>query len=343
MVVADSTTARRRSRLWGHPSARLWLRLLLSAALFALLVSKIHLDDFVPKHHTAGTWLYLAASFALMASSFVVASWRWQRVLAVFGHRVRLRTLTKHYLAGQFVGNVLPSTVGGDVLRISRSSSDVGDANEAFAAVVLERLTGFVVQPLLVVTGLVAMPSLLDEPRNAIALLVAGVAVVLLAVILFLAGHPRVAGRFAEHENWMRAIGAVHVGVDRLRRLPKDAAMVLLAALVYQVSVIASVWCAFHVVDVRVGTAAILAYVPTVAMVQVLPVTIGGLGVREGLLAFLFHPLGVATGSAVAVGLLWYGTTLVASLFGAPAFAVGHRRVVPSKVAEPRVDPARAR
>ena len=54
--------------------------------------------------------------------------------------------------------------------------------------------------------------------------------------------------------------------------------------------------------------------------------TIGGLGVREGLLAFFFHPLGVPTGRSVAIGLLWYGMTLLVSLIGAPAFAVGHKR-----------------
>jgi uncharacterized membrane protein YbhN (UPF0104 family) len=225
------------------------------------------------------------------------------------------------------------------VLRISRSSADVRDTNQAFAAVVLERLTGFVVLPVLVMTGLIAMPSLAEESRTSIALLIAGVTLVFLAVILFLAGHPKVAGRFAEHENWMRAIGAVHIGVDRLRRAPRDAAVALLAALLYQMVVVASVWCAFHIVDVRIGTAAILTYVPAVAMAQVLPITIGGLGVREGLLAFLFHPLGVSTGSAVAVGLLWYGTTLVVSLLGAPAFAVGHRRVAPPQAVEPPVDP----
>ena len=321
MAVAETAPVRRRSR------GRLWLRLLVSAALFALLITKIHFDDFVPRRHTEGTWAFLAAGILLMGLSFVVASWRWQRVLAVFGHHVRLRTLTKHYLAGQFVGNLLPSTVGGDVLRVSRSSGDIGNTTEAFAAVVLERLTGFVVLPVLVFAGFALSPSLFDEPRSSLALLIAGGTVVFLAVILFLAGHPKAAGRFAERDNWMRAIGAVHVGVDRLRRDRKDAFVALTAALAYQIVVVASVYCAFHVVDVRVPNAAILAYVPAVAMAQVVPITIGGLGVREGLLAFLFHPLGVPTGRAVAIGLLWYGMTLLVSLLGAPAFAVGHRRV----------------
>ena len=331
MAVAEHSPARR------HSHARLGLRLLVSAVLFAVLITKIHFEDFVPPHPTSGTWAFLAVGILLMAFSFVLASWRWQRVLAVFGYRIRLRTLTKHYLAGQFVGNLLPSTVGGDVLRISRSSTDTGNTTDAFAAVVLERLTGFVVLPILVLAGFAMHPSLFDVKRSSFALLIAAGTLVFLAVILFLAGHPKAAGRFAERDNWMRAIGAVHVGVDRLRRDPRDAAVALIAALAYQLVVVASVYCAFHVVDVRVPNGAVLAYVPAVAMAQVLPITIGGLGVREGLLAFLFHPLGVPTGRAVAIGLLWYGMTLLVSLIGAPAFAMGHSG------RPDRVEPADAR
>ena len=319
MAVAEQVPARRRH-------VRLYLRLLVSAALFAILLTKIHFDDFVPPHHTGGTWVFLAAGILLMGFSFVLAAWRWQRVLAVFGHHVRLRTLTKHYLASQFVGNLLPSTVGGDVLRVSRSSADTGNTTTAFAAVVLERLTGFVALPLLVLLGFAINPSLLDINRSSFAVAIALGTLVFLGVILFLAGHPKAAGRFAERDNWMRAIGAVHVGVDRLRRDWRDAIVALFAALVYQVTVVASVYCAFHVVDVRVPNAAVLAYVPAVAMAQVVPITIGGLGVREGLLAFFFHPMGVPTGRSVAIGLLWYGMTLLVSVLGAPAFAVGHKR-----------------
>ena len=50
----------------------------------------------------------------------MLSAWRWQRVLAVFDAHTRLPNLVSHYLAGQFVGNFLPSTIGGDVLRVSR-------------------------------------------------------------------------------------------------------------------------------------------------------------------------------------------------------------------------------
>jgi uncharacterized membrane protein YbhN (UPF0104 family) len=81
-----------------------------------------------------------------------------------------------------------------------------------------------------------------------------------------------------------------------------------------------------------VGWTAILAFMPAVAIVQVLPLTIGGLGLREGAFILFLGPLGVSTSQAIALGLLVYFLNLAVSLLGAPAFAAGVRaRQVPSQ------------
>lgn len=319
MAVPPTVPARRHS-----PWVR-WGRYVVSAALLAILIAKIDPDDFVPPDRSLpGTLAFLFSGMALMGLSFVVAAWRWQRVLAVYDQHIPMRVLLKHYLAGQFVGNALPSTVGGDVLRISRCSKDTGSTEIAFASVVLERLTGFVALPLLTFVGFIARPDLFGVPRSWIAILVAVGTLLLLAVILLLAASPRLAGRFVHNTNWTRFIGIVHVGVDRLRRDRRDAMAALVASVAYQMTVLAAVYCAVHTIGLTIPNGAVFAYVPAVAMMQVLPISVGGLGVREGMLALLLHPLGVPTGQAVAVGLLWYAMTIVVSLVGAPAFAIGH-------------------
>ena len=308
----------------------LWVRIVrpvVSVGLLAVLVAKIDPSTLIPEHRSLpGTLAFLIAGVVLMAGSFVIAAARWQRVLAVFKVHVPLRRLCSHYLAGQFVGNVLPSTVGGDVLRVARCTNDINSSEIAFASVVIERLTGFVSLPLLIVIGFIARPGLLDHGQSWIALAIAGATVAFLALLLLLAASPRLAGRFKDHENWMRYIGVIHVGIDRLRRDPRDALSAIGAAIAYQVCVVSAVYCAVHTVGLTIPNAAVLAFVPAVATAQVVPISLGGLGVREGMLALLLHPLGVPTGHAVAVGLLWYAMLLVVSLAGAPAFAVGGRR-----------------
>lgn len=319
-MAHTSTAPPRRHRAWVR-----WGRFAVSIVLLTVLITRIDPDQLVPPNRNpAGTIFFLSLGLLIMALSFGVASWRWQRVLAVYDVHLPLRVLTKHYLAGQFVGNALPSTVGGDVLRISRCSRDTGSTEVAFASVVLERLTGFVALPFLIFVGFAARPDLVGIGRSWLAIATAVGTLLVLAVILVLAASPRLAGRYIHHANWARFIGIVHVGVDRLRRDPKDAAGALGAAVAYQFTVLAAVYCAVHTVGLTIPNGAVLAFVPAVAIVQVIPISVGGLGVREGMLVLLLSPLGVPTGQAVAVGLLWYAMTLIVSLAGAPAFAIGH-------------------
>jgi uncharacterized protein (TIRG00374 family) len=297
-----------------------------SGALLAILVANVpDLEGVVPPRHHLRTVVLLGAALLMTFVGVILSAWRWQRVLLAFDLHVPLRTLTGHYFAGLFVGNVLPSTIGGDVLRVARGSNSTGSTTTAFASVALERLTGFVALPLLVLLGFVLRPSLLEVDRSWVALLVAGVTLGALSLILFLAGHPRLAGRFAEHTNWMRFIGAIHLGVDNLRRKPQHAFAVLGTAVVYQASVVIAVALIFRTLDLPVPVGASFAYVAAVAMVQVLPLSFSGLGVREGMLVLLLVPLGVDQAQAIAAGLLWFSATLVVSMFGAPSFAVGHR------------------
>jgi len=192
--------------------------------------------------------------------------------------------------------------------------------------VVIERLTGWIVLPLLTLTGLLLRPSLLRlGVASRLALALSFGTLLLLAGIVSAAGHPRVAGRFAANEGWTRFIGAVHLGIDGLRRRPQAAAGILCVATVYQLSPVLAAWFATRALGLHLPMMALLAFTPMVAIAQVLPLSLNGLGIREGAFVLFLGPLGVSAGQAVAVGLIVYALTLAVSLLGAPAFAVGGR------------------
>jgi len=191
--------------------------------------------------------------------------------------------------------------------------------------VVLERLSWMIALPLLVVFGFIVRPSLLHARHSWFALVVSAITLAVLGLILFAAGHPGIAGRFATNENWTRFIGAVFQGIDRARRDPRQILRVLLTALVYQVSIVGSYILIFRALDLDVPIAATFAFVPAVSMLQALPISLGGLGVREGALVYFRHGLGVHSASAVTAGLLWYGSLVIVSMLGAPIVAVGQR------------------
>ena len=130
MVERDRAAPRRRGRLA--------LRVAGSAVLLTVVVLKapdFDARELVPRWTAATAWWLLGAA-ALTLAGIVLSSMRWQAVLAALGVRARLRQLLNHYLAGQFVSNVLPTTIGGDVLRVSLLARETGESPRTVASVV---------------------------------------------------------------------------------------------------------------------------------------------------------------------------------------------------------------
>ena len=302
-------------------------RVAASIAVLAVLVPRVHLRSLLPDLR-GETLAWLAGALVLTFAGVVLSAVRWQRTLAALGLSAGIVTLTRHYLASLFVGNVLPSTVGGDVLRVSRLAATNGETPKTFASVVLERLTGWIVLPVLTLSALAINPGLRRVAPAAanMATTVAVGTLVLLGLLLAAATSPRIGGRLSSNEGWRRFTGAVHIGLERFRRSPGLALEVLTAGFAYQLAVMLTAFLAAHALGLRVGWTAILAFMPAVAIIQVLPITLGGLGTREGALVFFLHDLNISSADAIALGLLFYGVNLVVSLAGAPAFAVGSRR-----------------
>jgi uncharacterized membrane protein YbhN (UPF0104 family) len=272
-------------------------------------------------------WLLAAAGLTLLA--LVLSALRWQKVLDALGPHVRLRRLLSHYLAGQFVSNVLPTTIGGDVLRVSRLSKETGESPSSFASVVLERMTGWLVLPIISVVGFLVNPGLQHlGTATRVALGLAFATLIALVVLLWAAAHEGVGGRYASREGWRRFVGAVHLGLAQLRRDPGAALTVLLVGFLYQFALVLAAVAAAQALGLgqSAGFTALLAFFPAVAIAQVLPIGISGLGLREGAFALFLHPLGVRTEEAVALGLMLYLLNLGVSLLGAPAFAAGGGR-----------------
>lgn len=308
------------------------VRVLASVAMLGLLLHQVKLRSLFPRVDRA-TLLWLAGGLACTTLGIVLSAVRWQRVLSAMELPAKLGPLLHAYLAGQFVSNFLPSTIGGDALRISRVSARKGGygggppAPAAFASVVLDRMSGWLILPLLCLAGLVINPSLLHlGPSSRAAVALSLISLGALGAVVAAAASPRIGGRLAGHSDWLRFMGAIHLGLDRIRRRPGAAAQVIGAAILYQLVIVAAGLLAARSLGIRIGPTAMLAFIPAVAIVQVLPLSVGGLGLREGAFVVFLGPLRVPVAQAVALGLVMYAMHLLSSLMGAPSFAAGRPR-----------------
>jgi uncharacterized membrane protein YbhN (UPF0104 family) len=313
---------------WRRPLVTVTARIAISGVILWVLILQmgdIDTDDLPEWNRATAAWSISA--LALTIAAFVLATYRWQRVLQALAAPQPMPRLFSHYMAGQFISNFVPTTVGGDVLRVSRLTRDSGDAPASFASVVFERLSGWLVLPAITFVGFAVNPGLTHlGAATRIPLYVAGVTLVALVLVLVVLGNDRIGSSLATREGVARFANAVHLGIDRLREHPRETVEVLAAAVLYQFVLILAAGCAAEAIGIgQVGLTSLMAFMPAVLILQVLPLGIGGLGIREGALVLFLGGLDVPNHEALALGLAIYAMTLVGSLIGFPLLILGGR------------------
>ena len=313
---------------WKSKYVTVPLRIGLSVALLLVVIwSMDDIDwDELPDWNSQ-TALWTIGAFLFTLAGFVLGAIRWQRVLIALDVRQPLRRLFSHYMAGQFVSNFLPTTVGGDVVRVGRLTRDIDDGPISFTSVVFERLSGWLVLPIITFIGFATNPVLRGLGKSTkIPLIVGFITLLGLGLVILLLGNARIGEGLRNRKGVLRFANAIHLGIDRLREHPKAAREVVLSAFAYQFMLLLAAYCAVEALGIEVGFTALMAFIPAVLIIQVLPLGIGGLGVREGTLVVFLSGINVPSEQALALGLAIYAMTLVGSMIGFPLLIFGGRK-----------------
>lgn len=303
-------------------------RLVLSLALLGILwwrLPGVGMSDVVPKAD-GRTLGWFVAAVVVHVVAYLLQTMRWQQVSVTLGLRTPFRRMFGHLLAGEFVSNALPTSFGGDVVRVMRQGRDVGDYADSFAATALERLTGWLVLPVISIAALAIRPSLLHLGHASTAAVIVNLAtLVALIGVLSMAGHPRGAGRLVGDAGWRKFLGSVHLGIVAFRGRYAHVVSVILAGVGFQLMQCVSVWAAAQALELNsVDLVIVMAFFPPAAVIQNVPLTIGGLGIREAAFVLFFGAVGVSNSAAIGLGLSVYLVFVLASLAGAPSFIL-HR------------------
>lgn len=263
---------------------------------------------------------WLAAALAALAAQTVLSAWRWRLVAGRLGlHLGPVEALREYWLA-QAVNMVLPGGVLGDAARATRSRGPAGLAVAA-QAVVVERLAGQAGLIALLAAGLAGtavLPGGFDPPG----LLAGPLGAVLLAVstVALLLGAGRLPGAAGRGLSGLRAAWVLSVAAPGARG---PQAMLSLATAACNV---AAFGCAARAVGADLAPGAALVLVPLVLCAMLLPVAIGGWGLREGAAVALLPLAGLGAAQALAASLSFGLILLVSVLPGVAVLLVAGRK-----------------
>jgi len=257
---------------------------------------------------------YFVAAIGVYVSTQVISAYRWQLLAAVLKLYASFTDFVALRFIATFTNTLVPGVVGGDALRaiyLGRRNSRLG---EAFASVIADRIVG-----LIGLFWLAAIAAIFLNGAGLSAVVTAppiGIGLITLAAFV---ASPLV-------------IRLVHMMPPRLSRyasfivayLEHPGAM--LAALVISMVVQSALAVCQYLLARGVGIDASLTLflfcVPIAGVFASLPLTVNGLGVREGAYLVLFGMAGMGRTNAIALGLLWFVSTTLGALPGVIAFAV---------------------
>ena len=300
----------------------LLLKILLSVLLFAYVIAKVSPRHVWATMHDANPG-YLCLAAALFLFSGLVGSWLWGRLLRAQGVVIPYTKAASYYFVGLFFNNFLPSNVGGDITRISDASKHADRMSSVFSATLMERLIGVVAIGFLAVVASFAALSRL----HLVAVAWTTLAVFLLAVGLFVSIFHRGALEFLERP--FRAIGAVRIEralarmLDDLHgfRTEKRALLEAFAAsTVVQISRIYVHYLVGLALGVEISLSYYFLFVPVLAALVSLPISLNGIGVREGAAVVLFGLAGLTKEQSFAIPFLTYVIAVAISLLGGLIF-----------------------
>jgi len=290
-----------------------------SASILAVILSRIPAGNLLGRVKE-GQPVYLAAALLLALLVMVLVAVRWRLLARWLGLAVPIGLAVRAVFLGAFGSQLLPSTVGADLVRgymLVRHSASV---HRVAASVIADRLVGLFALCLLLVIFNSVLPQLPAPYAGLVApgaLLASGA--VLLAFLLACTGIQ--AGAGVRRLRWLRELGAID-GV-RLEARPIAGAVAVGLAIHALAVVAASLVARAYGVEPSLGVW--VSIIPLSFLASAMPVSIGGWGVREGAIILLAAPLGVPPAEALLVSLTIGVLNVVASLPGALVLLRSHR------------------
>lgn len=271
--------------------------------------------------------LWLTIALGVYTLNMVASSWRWHLLLEAQDVRVPGRRLFGSLLVAGFFNNFLPSNIGGDVIRIRDTAPAARSKTLATIVVLVDRGLGLLALVLISALGATIASRLHGSGATPVwpswlwAVFVVGAAIAGPAMY-----SPSVVGRLLQpltvlHPEWVGdRIDTMMSTLGRFREQPSTLVACFTGAILVQGLVVIFYGAVAHALKVPITSWDLAVIVPLSIVVQMLPISVNGFGVREATFSFYFTRIGLPIASAVLLSLVAAAVMMFFSLSGAAVY-----------------------
>jgi glycosyltransferase 2 family protein len=288
-------------------------KILISAALLYLALRKVNLADLASRIDVASLgWIGMAIAVTFL--QIFVGVLRWREIGAECGAPLPLRQAMRFNLIGTFFNQTLPSSIGGDAVRLWLVARGGAGWRAATYSIFVDRAIGLIALAIIIVASLPWSYNLISDPNGRSALLLVDFAALAGGMGFLILG--RLPWRWLRrwwgtHHLYACSAIANRVMFSRVHG-PKIA---VLSILVHVLAVVIA-WCVVQSIAAPVVFGQIFQLVPPVMLITMLPISIAGWGVREASMGLAFGYAGLMTNEGVNVSLLLGAVLFIVGAFG---------------------------
>jgi uncharacterized protein (TIRG00374 family) len=269
---------------------------------------KIDLHGLLLDLKTADRLLLLAA-LTLTFLSYILCFFRWQVLLQATRIDLSTKRIITAFSGGTFFNLFLPSSIGGDVARSIDLARHTKRAKEVVATVLLDRLSGYLGLVILVITSLALGWR---QVGNDISILLPVAFIVLINTVLLLILFNKSLYGLINKLLASPEPGGVKEAIKNLLsqiHYFRNHKKVLLKSLVFSLFIQITIPLAFYITACSLGVAKLkvvyfFIFIPIISAITMLPISMGGFGVRESASVFFFAKAGIPESYAAAMGLV---------------------------------------
>ena len=313
------------------------LRIVISAVLLILLFKFNKIDVHALWADIRGAdKLLLFMGFSVYFFIYLLGFLRWRMLLGAAGVEVVFKKIISSFSGGIFFSIFLPSTIGGDLVRTVDLIDHTQKGKEVVASVFLDRLSGYVglvivILPALFLGRNLVLDKVVFSSVFAIVILLVIVLLVLFNNFIYIKitkflSTPG-AGKIKE------MIKNMHQEIHVFRNHKRIIIYNLMVSLIIQLVGPVSVYFIGLSLGVKIDFVYFLIFLPIIGAITLLPIAIGGLGLREGLFVVYFAKAGVIKQLALAMSLLSFSFIIFYGAIGGLIYVltVYRRRLQPGK------------
>ena len=289
------------------------IKILISAALLYLALRKVNLSELGSRIDVASLgWIGMAIAVTFL--QIFVGVLRWREISAECGAPLATKQAMRFNLIGTFFNQTLPSSIGGDAVRLWLVARSGAGWRAATYSIFVDRAIGLIALAVIIVASLPWSYSLIRDPHGRSALLFVDFAALAGGMGFLVLGRlpwPWLKRWWGTHHLYACSVIANRVIFSR-ERGPKVA---VLSLLVHVLAVVIA-WCVVQSIAAPVVFSQIFQLVPPVMLITMLPISIAGWGVREATMGLAFGYAGLAANEGVNISLLFGAVSFIVGAFG---------------------------